>query len=91
MSKRKSTDVKLTSYFQVLNEKRPCSEDQETRDLPPAVSDRDEDDNPDDRSDSSVSFSSASTSKHKQGRYDPEWEAQFPSVYPTDDGSGMDC
>ena len=33
----------------------------------------------------------ASTSKHKQGKYDPEWEAEFPWVYPTNDCSSMYC
>lgn len=88
MSKRKSMDIKLTSYFQALNEKRPCSEDQESQDLLSAVTERDDgDDGPED----TTVISSASTSKHKQGRYDPDWEAEFPWVYPTDDGSGMYC
>ena len=41
--------------------------------------------------DGSSTSSLASTSKHKQGKYDPEWEAEFPWVYPTDDCSGMYC
>ena len=30
-----------------------------------------------------------SLSKHKQGHYDPDWEREYPWVYPSDDGKGM--
>ena len=32
-----------------------------------------------------------SLAKHKQGHYDPDWEREYPWVYPSDDGKGMFC
>ena len=36
-------------------------------------------------------MSVSSSSKHKQGKYDPEWERVYPWVYQSEDGKGMFC
>ena len=36
-------------------------------------------------------MSISSSSKHKQGKYDPEWERMYPWVYQSEDGKGMFC
>lgn len=79
--------MEITSYFQVLNEKRPCSmgDQSEEEDLAEL------EDHTEPEGSSTSTQSLASTSKHKQGKYDTEWETEFPWVYPTDDGSGMYC
>ena len=40
---------------------------------------------------SRMSISISSSSKHKQGKYDPEWERMYPWVYQSEDGKGMFC